>query len=195
MPLLVLSPTRFNWKIIYIYRMNKINFKYHAQFFTATILEWKKLLVNDECKEIIMNSLKFLHQEKSIIVYSFVIMPNHLHIIWQIQDEFEKEKIQMRFLKYTAQQIKFYLSDNKQEILNDFLVNARDRKYQFWERNSLSIDLWNEKIFIQKLNYIHKNPCKQPWNLSKFPEDYKYSSARSYETEIDDFGFLEHVRG
>ena len=61
----------------------------------------------------------------------------------------------MRFLKYTAQQMKFKLLDNKDEMLNEFFVNAKDRLHQIWERNSLSIDLWSEKVFIQKLNYIH----------------------------------------
>jgi REP-associated tyrosine transposase len=100
----------------------------------------------------------------------------------------------MRFLKYTAQQMKFKLLDNKDEMLNEFFVNAKDKLHQIWERNSLSIDLWSEKVFIQKLNYIHNNPVKHPWYLVKHPEDYKYSSAKFYSTGIDDFGFLTHYR-
>jgi hypothetical protein len=90
--------------------------------------------------------------------------------------------------------MKFRLLDNN-KTLNEFLVNAKDRQYQFWERNSLGIDLWSEKAFIQKLNYIHNNPVKSPWNLVQYPEDYKYSSAKFYETGIDDFGFLSHYHG
>src|SRR5438132_1263345 len=107
-------------------------------------------------------------------------MPNHFHVIWQIQDGYKQDNIQMRFLKFTAQQIKFRLTDTKDKMLDEFLVDAKDRKYQLWERNSLSIDLWNEKVFIQKLNYIHNNPVKHPWNLVQFAEDYKYSSAKFY---------------
>ena len=128
------------------------------------------------------------------MIYGFVIMPNHIHIIWQIQDSYKQDKIQMRFLKYTAQQMKFKLKDTNNKMLDNFLVNANDRDYQFWERNSLSIDLWNEHTLIQKLNYIHSNPVKHPWHLSVVPEAYKYSSAKFYETGIDDFGFLTHFR-
>ncbi|HUS03367.1 MAG TPA: hypothetical protein VMY77_16620 [Chitinophagaceae bacterium] len=39
-------------------------------------------------------------------------------------------------------------------MLNDFLVDAKDRQYQFWKRNPLSIDIRTEEVFIQKLNYI-----------------------------------------
>jgi len=172
----------------------KYNSTYHPQFVTATILEWKYLLKDDAFKDIIISSLQFLHKEGSIVIYAFVIMPNHMHMIWQIQDGYIQDKIQQRFLKFTAHQMKFKMIDEKNKMLNEFLVEAKDRTYQIWERNSLSIDLWSEKVFIQKLNYIHNNPCKHPWHLSKYPEGYKYSSAKFYYTGIDDFDFLSHYR-
>jgi putative transposase len=98
----------------------------------------------------------------------------------------------MRFLKYTAQQMKFKLIDKNDKTLNEFIVDAKDRQYQFWERNSLSIDIWSEKVFIQKLNYIHNNPSKHPWNLVHHDEDYKYSSAKFYEMGIDEFMLMTH---
>jgi putative transposase len=80
-------------------------------------------------------------------------------------------------------------------MLQDFLVDAKDRKYQFWERNSLSIDLWSPKVFMQKINYIHNNPTHVKWSLAKHPEEYKYSSAYFYHTGVDHFGFLFHYKG
>ncbi|WP_419788760.1 transposase [Mucilaginibacter sp. X4EP1] len=175
--------------------MADINFDYHPQFFTATILEWKHLLKEDVFKGIVINSLQFLKNEKSIEIYGFVIMPNHIHLIWQIQDGYKREMIQNRFLKFTAQQMKFRLVDANDQRLLQFLVNAKDRQYQFWERNSLSIDLWSPNAFMQKLDYIHNNPVQDKWQLGKYPEDYKYSSARFYETGVDEFGLLTHYGG
>jgi REP element-mobilizing transposase RayT len=111
--------------------MAAINFDYHPRFFTATILEWKHLLKNDAYKDIVINSLRFLKEEKSIIIYGYVIMPNHIHLIWQIQDGFTREKIQMRFLKFTAQQMKFKLQKEDPLALEQYRVNAKDREYQF----------------------------------------------------------------
>ena len=172
--------------------MADTNFYNYPQFFTATILEWKHLLKEDAFKDIIINSLLFLKKEGSIVVNGFVIMPNHIHLLWQIQDGFKQGNIQMRFLKFTAQQIKFRLMDTQDPLLSQFLVNAADRQYQFWERNSLSVDLWTPKVLEQKLDYIHNNPVQEKWQLVKYPEDYKYSSARFYETGIDEFGLLTH---
>ena len=75
-------------------------------------------------------------------------------------------------------------------LLAQFKVMAKDREYQFWERNSLSIELRSSKIFMQKLTYIHNNPVKAA--VCANPVDYYYSSARFYENGVDDFGMLTH---
>src|SRR6266496_2619678 len=167
--------------------------EYFAQFFTATILEWKPLLQQEKYKNMIINSLSFLVKDKRVIVYAFIIMNNHIHFIWQIQEGFTKEAVQRDFLKFTAQKIKDDVEKNHPKVMSLFKVNAKDRKYQIWERNSLSVDLFSERVFIQKLNYIHQNPVKA--GLCNNPEEYYYSPAKFYETGIDDFGFLTHFRG
>ena len=79
---------------------------------------------------------------------------------------------------------------NHPKVLERFYVGAKDRKYQFWERNPLSIDLWTKEVFMQKMEYIHYNPVAA--GLCTFPEEYKYSSARFYQSGEDEFGFLTH---
>jgi putative transposase len=69
-----------------------------------------------------------------------------------------------------------------------------DRKYQVWQRNSLGIPLWSDKVIWQKLEYIHYNPVSA--GLCLRPEDYKYSSARFYaDRGYNAWGFLVHVDG
>jgi putative transposase len=175
--------------------MPEITFNHHPHFFTATILDWNNLLTDDRMKEIIVSSLRFLVKDGRIKVYGFVLMPNHVHVIWQIQDKYEKSKVQQSFLKYTAQQMKFLLLQNDEKELETYKVKACDREYQFWERNPLSIDLWSRPVFLQKLNYVHKNPTTPRWKLCQCPEEYKYSSAYFYETGKDVFEFLTHYLG
>ncbi len=74
-----------------------------------------------------------------MIVYAFVIMPNHFHLIWQVHHGHKREEVQRDFLKYTAQKIKYDLIEKHPEVLKRFAVKAKDRKYQFWERNPLSL--------------------------------------------------------
>ena len=85
----------------------------YPQFFTATNLEWKPLLQPDKYKDIIIASMKHLVKQKRVIIYSFIIMPNHIHIIWQLQAGQKRENVQRDFLKHTAQTIKEDLDLNK----------------------------------------------------------------------------------
>ena len=147
--------------------------EYYPDYFTATILEWKRLLKQDKYKKLIIASLEFLVKEKRIKVYAFAIMSNHIHVIWQVQALFQPKDIQLSFMKYTAQMIIKDLRNNHKEVLEKFKDLASDRTYQIWERNALSTSLWNQGVFKQKLDYIHNNPVAA--RLCRFPEEYKYS--------------------
>ena len=165
------------------------NYSIHwPQFYTATILEWKFLLNNDIFKNIIISSLKYLVDNKKIKLHAFVIMDNHIHLIWQALSENNPNKIRHNFMKFTAQQMKFELMKSEDYYLQDFKVKKDDRVFQFWKRNALSVELFSKKFFVQKMNYIHNNPVKA--GLCIFPEDYKYSSASYYNGGIDYFGIM-----
>lgn len=163
---------------------------YWPEFYTATILEWKHLLKPDKYKHKIIESLQYLTSHEIITLYAFVIMSNHIHLIWQALPGKTPTQIQHSFMKYTAQQIKFDLVANHPLVLDKFRVNAKDRDYQVWERNPLGIELRTHEVFMQKLEYIHWNPVRA--GLCKYPEEYYFSSAKFYETGIDDFNMLTH---
>ncbi|HMG82183.1 MAG TPA: hypothetical protein VK559_04040 [Ferruginibacter sp.] len=166
---------------------------YWPQFYTATILQWKHLLRPDKYKNIIIETLQFLVADKRINLYAFVIMSNHMHLIWQPLADQTPMSIQHSLLTHTAQQFKSDLQKNHPEVSLHFKVTAKDRDYQFWERNSLGIDLSTHEIFMQKLNYIHSNPVKA--GLCRLAEEYYYSSAKFYELGVDDFNLLTHYTG
>ncbi len=134
--------------------------KYEVTFFTATVLEWKPLLANDSYKDIITESLRFLVENNRIMLHAFVIMNNHFHVLWHIMAPHKKEDIQRDMLKYISHKILRDLRSNNPDTLKDYFVGAKDRQYQIWERNPLSIALWTEDVVKQKLDYIHSNPVK-----------------------------------
>ncbi|MBX2871098.1 MAG: transposase [Saprospiraceae bacterium] len=163
----------------------------HNHYFTTcTILHWKHLLANDEYKDIIINSFRYFTREGSVAIYAFVIMPNHMHIVWQINVPYELSKIQFRMLKFTAQQMKLKLQENGGGLLQRHQVNKVDRKYQIWKRCSLSKAIFNLPVWWQKVNYIHLNPCRYKTPLAKHPAEYRYSSASYFVTGVKDWDFL-----
>ena len=99
---------------------------YWPQFYTATILEWKPLLKPAKYKDVIIESIQHLTINKKITLYAFVIMDNHIHLIWQAVGDKTTVQLQHSFMKYTAQQIKFDLVQNHPLVLDKFRVNAKD---------------------------------------------------------------------
>ena len=76
------------------------------QFYTATILNWQPLLSNNKYKDIIIESLQFCVKEKKVKLYAFIIMSNHIHLIWQPLRPVTKAKLQHSFMTFTSQKIK-----------------------------------------------------------------------------------------
>ena len=158
------------------------------QFFTATIEGWKHLFKDDSFKDIIINSLRFLKDEGRIKINAYVIMSNHVHFIWQAMGGYYLEDIQSSFARHTAKEfLKLLTAQNKTA---SYKVNEADRKHHFWKRDPLGVELFTQKVFDQKLEYIHYNPVNA--GLCKYPEEYKYSSALFYHNGEDHTGILEH---
>jgi REP element-mobilizing transposase RayT len=159
------------------------------EFFTATCLNWTKVLEPDDFKKIITDSLQFQVEDKRILVYGFVIMPNHIHLLWAKQHQWLNKDVTQMFLKFTAQKIKFQLLDTRSPMLDLFKSTQSDRAYHFWERRPYVATMNNREVLLQKLDYIHNNPVKA--GLCSSPEDYRFSSARYYLGEAE-WTFLTH---
>jgi REP element-mobilizing transposase RayT len=168
--------------------------EHHVQFFTAVCKDWLPLLQEDAVKQLLMDALKFRVPKGQVKVCAFVIMPNHLHFIWRIEKGEKREVVQRDFLKFTAREILKHLQATNPGLYLKLQVAAADRSHQVWKRDSMSIDLYSEKFFEQKFNYLHANPCQPKWNLVLHPADYYYSSAAYYEEGKDPFQVLTHFR-
>jgi REP element-mobilizing transposase RayT len=166
---------------------------YKPEFLTCAIHEWKHLLVDTEMKKVILNSFKWLVNEGRVIIYCFVIMPNHIHIVWRIADGVPREKVQGAFFSFTAHAFLKHLRKYNPELLMQFVVDKNDRKHQFWRRHALAKECFSSSFTKQKMEYIHLNPCMPKWKLAKVPEGYEFSSASFYHLEDDKYPWLTHI--
>ena len=163
-------------------------------FWTNTIHDWKRLLTPDKYKHIIIDCWQELVNRKQVIVYAFVVMPNHVHIVWEMIEPNGKEMPHASFNKFTSHQFLTDLRINHAQVLPYFKVADKERRYRFWQRDVLAVLMDDERKVRQKITYLHNNPLHERWQLANRPEDYHWSSARFYETGQNDFGFLTHYR-
>ena len=56
----------------------------------------------------------------------------------------------------------------------------RGKKHQVFERSFDCKQIISQHFLLQKLFYMHNNPCSGVWNLVNNPADYMHSSARYY---------------
>lgn len=75
-------------------------------------------------------------------------------------------------------------------MLAFFKTNKYDREYQIWERETLSIELITESLFIEKLGNINYNPLR-----AGLCEKHYHSSAKFYYDGTNSFGVLKHYSG
>jgi putative transposase len=114
-------------------------------------------------------------------------MPNHIHLIWEQNKMNGKEIAKGSFLKHSAHAFLKLLKENG--ISSLYEVNAANKKYEIWQRDSLGIEIYSREVAKQKLDYIHFNPLSGKWLLAKDDLSYHFSSARFYENGVDEFGF------
>jgi putative transposase len=131
-------------------------------------------------------------KREKVYYQRFCHYANHFHLIWKISDGLERKNVQGALFSFTAHEFKKELKKSNAELLEDHFVNKADSSFQFWEREPMIKECRTKNFFRQKLNYIHFNPCQPHWNLAEAPENYKYSSAKFYETGIRDFEFVTH---
>jgi len=182
--------------------MQETYFKYNRKsfvqiggiyFWTATINNWQLLLKDDDFKDVIIQSLKHLSEKKKIDLFAFVIMPNHVHFIWRINENKGKETTLGSFMKFTAHEFLKKLRNKNPKELVKYKVAANNKQHEFWQRDSLAVPLFTENVALQKLEYIHNNPIIEKWSLAKEPADYKYSTALYYEKNIKNYTFIKNL--
>jgi len=109
-----------------------------------------------------------------------VILENHLHFISTASQH--SKRIQ-QFKSFTAKQILDLLVQRKATTLLKYFAyykrkHKTESQYQFWQEGSHPKEMNNETMYKQRLEYIHNNPVERGY--VDFPEDWRYSSARSY---------------
>jgi putative transposase len=131
----------------------------------------------DKLKEITVKALDEARNSHNILIFAYVIMPEHYHII---TDSNRKISEVLRLINgITARRIIDYLKENNFTSSLEKLrqeTKKREYKYSLWEHHPNAFSINNETTLMQKVNYIHQNPVRA--GLVEKAEDYLYSSAR-----------------
>jgi REP element-mobilizing transposase RayT len=161
-------------------------------FLTFTTVEWLPVFTEQIYFDIVIDSLKFCQEQKGLDLYAYVGLDNHFHLVASAS---ELSAIIASLKKFTARQIINTLKErNKDWLLTELAFYKKKYKinseYQLWQEGSHPQLILSEKMFRQKIEYIHNNPVKR--GFVDLPEHWRYSSARNYL--MDDHSIIEICR-
>jgi len=88
-------------------------------FTTSTVKDWIPIFQEERFRRIVIDSIKFLINQKRIRLHGYVIMPNHLHLIFSVVNPFVLSDIFRDFHKFTSQQIIKYFEMKKNIFLKE----------------------------------------------------------------------------
>jgi len=162
-------------------------------FITATVVDWIDVFTRKSYKDVILECLNYCVKNKGMILYSYVIMSNHIHIIIQSNDG-KLSDLLRDFKKFTSKKILEKIQDEPESrrewMLERFKLAAknhsRNKFYQFWQYGNHAEEIYSEKFMWSKIDYVHFNPVVA--GIVKAPQDYIYSSASNY---VNQKGIIE----
>jgi len=166
------------------------NYKFKDQdkpyFISFATVYWIDTFIRPVYKDILIESINYCVEKKDLIVYAWVVMTSHVHMIIGTKGE-PMQNIVRDLKRHTSKSILQAINENPQESRKEWMLwmheragrkNGNNSKYQFWQQHNKPIILDNNEIMEQKLNYLHNNPVEEGFVCE--PYEYKYSSAIDY---------------
>ena len=164
----------------------KIRNKKEIHFISFAVVGWVDLFTRPLYKNIVLQSFEHCQLNKGLKLHGWCIMTNHVHFLAAATNN-NLSEILRDLKKFTSYSLLKIIHENEKESRKEWMLdyfkkcgsaNSRNSKYQLWQKDNAPIECYSPEFTFQKLNYLHNNPVKAEWVVK--PEDYLYSSARSY---------------
>jgi putative transposase len=162
-------------------------------FVTTTCHNWKHLITTEKAFQEVTQSLNFCSDKYLADILGYVVMPNHIHVIINFNQDNHLSAYMRDFKKFTSVKLRQEAEATDPHKATALKFEARDQKFKVWNDRFDDVFLCGRDIAATKLEYMHNNPMQEHWQLAKRAEDYPYSSAAFYEHGIENVVRLKHI--
>ena len=132
---------------------------------TTNTVNRELIFTDSKAADVLLEAILFGRRQHWYYLLSFVIMPDHMHLIIIPKD---------KNISGCMKSIKGFSARKLNEILG--------RQGTLWQSGFYDYILDNDEKVLSRINYIEENPLRK--GLVTAPEDYKYSSAK-YREDTD----------
>ena len=150
-----------------------------AYYLTSVAHKRLPIFQTDKIKRIVAAAFDEARRSAGIMIFAYVIMPNHTHLL---SDNAREMNEVLRYMNgISAKRIIDHLTSSGHESsLAKLRVQERENnhKHSVYQHHPNALRITGEEAFLQKVNYIHLNPVRS--GLDEHPDHYLFSSARQW---------------
>jgi putative transposase len=154
-------------------------------FMTFTVVGWIDLFSRQVYRDILIKNMIYCRKNKELIIGAFVIMTNHMHVIWKSRRGKMSDTLR-DFKSYCTKELIAAINSENESRENwllhlfHFYANKtnQNKEFKIWTSDNHPEEITTAEFLMTKLKYIHENPVRAGW-VSE-PEDYLYRSAANY---------------
>ncbi len=168
----------------------KIRDENSIHYLTFAVIEWVDVFTRKDYCDIVAESLNYCVDNKGMQLHAWIIMSNHILLITSAKEGYMLSGLMRDFKKHTSKTIVNAIEANSKESRKNWMLwifkkagekNTRNQGHQFWQQENHPVELSDNEMRKQKMNYLHQNPVRA--GIVREPEDYVYSSAIDYSGE------------
>src|SRR5260370_6465255 len=154
--------------------------RYYGQgdlhFVTFSCYRRRPLLGTARSRDCFVNILDLVRSKRKFLLLGFVVMPEHVHLLVS-EPPGSNPSVALQVLK---QQVSRRLRKKRKRPAEGQLclkfAEPQMEEPHFWQRRFYDFNIWSEKKFREKLDYMHANPEKR--GLVLHPKDWPWRSWR-----------------
>src|ERR1700743_2359507 len=94
-------------------------------FITFAVVEWVDALSRPYHKNIFIESLKYCQENKGFIIYTYVVMNNHVHLIASAKETYNLSDILRDLKKFTSKKLIAEKENNIQESRKCWMLSGK----------------------------------------------------------------------
>jgi hypothetical protein len=166
-----------------------VNEKDGMYFITFTCCNWIPLFELTDSYNLVYGWFDYL-KGRGHYINGYVLMPNHIHALIFFRNTGQMINTIVangkRFLAYEL--ISRLKKTGQTNILHQLALSVsgpdrtRGKHHQVFEPSFDWKNCRSSRFILQKLNYMHENPCRGKWKLAENAIEYPHSSALFYKT-------------
>jgi putative transposase len=154
----------------------------HLHFVTFSCYRRLPLLGSVRARNVFVKILGEVRDRYGFVLAGYVVMPEHVHLLIGEPPAGTPSTV----LQVLKQRVSRRLHRKARRDVSTRQLKLRFQDFdhclpQFWQPRFYDFNVWSQKKFVEKLQYMHMNPVKR--RLVSHPRDWPWSSFSFYASK------------